>query len=409
MSGDTETMPEPSRVSSRQAGRVSPRPAAVAWARHVAECYGNRDASGRYVVRHSQAELLRLDGYRDNDGRISRYLTELGGLVERNGRDLVIDLDRLMPTGRAPARLRALPSSANQDQATCASVPDVAGLGRRVAELEELLKAKDHLIDSLLAERALLDQTSSRADSRGSSSDRANPREFPREVRRESSSPEIASELLLSHSARSRGTPRDRADEGEVLLNWVDSDLPGLLNDLVRACERHDLAGITSARGLRDALRETGRSRSAVVAAQRKIARQLDAGARLRSPFGLLVQAARESWPEYFPDESEEPPAEIAKPSADDTIDAAEHAVTDLEQTADPYLLELDGLVEQWRASIPEVLRSRVGSMPIDESARRHVDRVEAWRYLKLEQPSIQRQPVRPTQVPTERSEGAPR
>ncbi|MHB1599474.1 MAG: hypothetical protein ACYCXY_11450, partial [Acidimicrobiales bacterium] len=166
-------MSEPSRATSRQDGRVRPRPAAVAWARHVAERYGNPDGNGRYVVRHSQAELLRLDGYRDNDGRISRYLAELGGLVERNGRDLVIDLGRLTPTGQGPARLRALPTSEEQGQGIRVGVSDAAALERRVTELEELLEAKERLIDSLLAERALLAQASSRANPRGSSPDRA--------------------------------------------------------------------------------------------------------------------------------------------------------------------------------------------------------------------------------------------
>jgi len=388
-------MSEPSRATSRQDGRVRPRPAAVAWARHVVERYGNPDGNGRYVVRHSQAELLRLDGYRDNDGRISRYLAELGGLVERSGRDLVIDLGRLTPTGQGPARLRALPTSEEQGQGIRVGVSDAAALERRVTELEELLEAKERLIDSLLAERALLAQTNFRANPRGSSSDRADSRGFPREVSKESSSciGKTAPELLFTDSARSRGFPRDRAENTEPATDWVEGDLPRLLNDLIKACERHDLAGITGARGLRDALRGTGRSQAAIVAAQRKIARQLDAGERLRSPFGLLVRAAREGWPEYFPDESEELSAEIARPSTDDDIDAADVAVTELEEAGDPYLRELDELIEQWRASIPEALRSRIGSVPIEEGARRHIDRVEAWRYLEPERSSPNRAP----------------
>jgi hypothetical protein len=191
---------------------------------------------------------------------------------------------------------------------------------------------------------------------------------------------ETTSELLFTDSARSRGFPRDRAESTDQVADWTDDELLGLLSDLEQACDRRNLAGITGARGLRDALRGTGRSRSAIVAAQRKIARQLDAGERLRSPFGLLVRAAREGWPEYFPAESDQPRVEPAQTNDADTADAA---VAELEETDDPYLAELDALVGQWTASIPGALRSRIESVPIDQGTRRHVDRVEAWRYLQ--------------------------
>ena len=368
-----------------------PRAAALAWARHVAERYGSRRLDGKVVVPYSQAELLRLDGCSPNDGRVSRYLRELGPLVTKERGHLVIDLEHLPAARRRPAYLRALPPvtdapSRATDRTAAAGRDDATALARRIAELEAALEVKDQLIAALLAERAL---GSSPSASRGEPRERAGGRARSPEVSSVSEGITIDDGVAqldfasASDSARSRVEARERAESAgaETDLDWEPSELAALVAELAAACEQRALPGITSQRGLLDALRTTRRGRDAVVFAQRKLARQLRAGEALRSPFGMLVRAAREGWPEYFPAPRALRAAEPAV-SREELVDEADQAVSELEASDDPYLATLDEVIADWRASTPGPLRARLERHDDATPEGRHHARVAAWRYL---------------------------
>ena len=375
----------------RDRSEPQPRAAALAWARHVADRYGSRRLDGKIDVPYSQAELLRLDGCSPNDGRVSRYLRELGPLVTRERGHLVIDLEHLPAGRRRPAYLRALPPvtdapSRATDRTAAAGHDYAMALARRVAELEAALEVKDQLIAALLAERALGNSASaSRVEPRVRAMDRATSPEVS-SVSESITIDDVPAELDFaspSVSAHSRVEARECAEPTDAGsdLDWEPHDLAKLVAELAAACEERALPGITSQRGLLDALRTTRRGRDAVVFAQRKLARQLRAGEALRSPFGMLVRAAREGWPEYFP-----PPRALraAEPAVlrEELVDEADQAVRELEASDDPYLATLDEVIAHWRASTPGPLRARLERHDDATPVGRHDARVAAWRYL---------------------------
>ena len=108
-----------------------------------------------------------------------------------------------------------------------------------------------------------------------------------------------ASPFLLPFSATARDGATAPAWAGP--RDWHDDQLDGMVDELVRLCAERGLRGITSRRGLVDAL---GCYSSAQIRhAVRTMAARLRAGEPITSPFGLLIAHAHRSSPrnaEFF-------------------------------------------------------------------------------------------------------------
>lgn len=383
---------------------------ALSWAKRVTSEFGRDAGDGRVLVPHSQADLAVRCGWARTDGRISRYLAELGDVVVRSRGGLVFDVAALDEIDiPIPPSVRSIESSRlavarRSGPAAAGSIPELADLESRRHELVQeylaVLEAENVVLRRELG-LSIGPSLSASVAARTPRGERAEPRAEPRvdlEEERPVSSTNLSSEepffcgtspglsdlsefaiqdsriLEPAHeAARSvrapRGEPRAdvareraaEAPEAEIPaleVDWVDEDLDEMLRPLASACARYNLPGMTYRKGLLEVFRSKGWSARQIRHAQGLVARQLNDSGRITSPFSLLFAVCRDGNPDYVLKEApaERQAATRAQEEEERRDEEAERAIEAM--TAD----ELEVLDEELRSQAPKVWHHIAGS-----------------------------------------------
>ncbi len=358
---------------------------ALAWAQQVIAAHGQAQPDGTVLVPLTQAELSRVSGRARNNGSVAYYLRSLGPAVLRRRGGLVLDPSRLgasdLPLTHDPASTAA-PSNAGQRR-RCHRVASSPGPERRRSDVDAATMPSHPLAGELVdVARQLLLMAEQLDPSEAAQLIRRGPR-GPRDVRddiaesqdRQTEGSAIENEKTCLPVSSPSGPVANFADFAECAVeagepaaalvdeprdavgarDWEDADLVEMLEPIRvaarsagRASEPRWLPGVRHAL----APYELARVRHAVAV----VAAQLQATpAKVRSPYGLLADAAQRGDPAYFPTEVPQPHAPkplpvVREPSGDEEA-AAEVAAL----RADPRRAEeLAELQASLRAALQE-------------------------------------------------------
>ncbi len=325
---------------------------AESWALEVTERDGVPLSDGRVLVPLRQSELLRRMGLDATNGLVSRYLSQLGSIVERRGGGgLIFDVARLQSAAAARPRLQTVPRGSEPPGGRWRSgsgggTPPGAGDPDLVEELEaarDLIAAQARYIavlsarsgvatpslatgpaaaslplagDPFAAARELTDGRAIPRDSRAALEELKEARaSFYTNMHEEA---QLASSLSVDPRAEGRAaevafraTPRPQEGSGDIphapsggaslpRADWSDDEIEALVSPLSEACKARRLQGLINPTGLLAALHAAELNRAEIHRGAQAIAARVRSGEQISSPFGLLTKAAQEGWRQYF-------------------------------------------------------------------------------------------------------------